>query len=66
MTRDQALKVSKSLGISVESLRLGLRKGVFPFGTAYQTDKGLWTYVLYPEKIKEYIGESNVHVVSEG
>lgn len=57
MTREQAKLVSESLNISIESLRLGLRKQVFPFGTAYQTDRGLWVYVLYPQKIKEYIGE---------
>lgn len=55
MTREQAKLVSESLNISIESLRLGLRKQAFPFGTAYQTDTGTWIYVLYPEKIKEYV-----------
>lgn len=63
MTRDQALKVSKSLGISVESLRLGLRKGAFPFGTAFQNSSGLWTYVLYPQKVREFIGEKTDDVI---
>ena len=57
MTREQARSIAESLNISIESLRLGLRKGAFPFGTAYQNSSGLWTYVLYPQKIKEYIGE---------
>lgn len=63
MTREQAKSVSESLNISIESLRLGLRKQVFPFGTAYQNDSGLWTYVLYPQKVREFIGKKTDDVI---
>lgn len=63
MTRDQARSIAESLNISIESLRLGLRKGVFPFGTAFQNSSGLWTYVLYPQKVREFIGEKTDDVI---
>lgn len=41
----------KALDISVVTLRQGLKEGKFPFGTCVGR-----TYILYPEKVREYVG----------
>lgn len=52
-------EAAELLGVSQMTIRIGLQKGMFPFGTAFKTDESRknYTYVLYPEKVKEFIGE---------
>ena len=47
--------VAERLGVSPQTVRLGLQRGELPFGTAIKTSSK-YTYVIFPEKIKEYIG----------
>lgn len=50
--------VAQRLGVAETTIRAGLQIGAFPFGTAYKKDGcKTWTYVLYPAKVAEYIGE---------
>lgn len=49
--------VAKLLGTTEQTVRVGLRMGVFPFGVAYktcETNKN-YVYVIFPEKVKEYV-----------
>ena len=49
--------IAKALGVSPETVRIGLQQNVYPFGTAFKKPgKQNFTYVLFPEKVKEYIG----------
>ena len=48
--------VASILGISPQTLRLGLQRGQFPFGTAIKTSSK-YTYVIYDKKLKEFIDE---------
>lgn len=48
--------VSLMLGISPQTLRLGLQRNQFPFGVAIKTSSK-YTYVIYDKKLKEYIDE---------
>ena len=50
-------EVAKLLGKSPLTIRVGLQQGVFPFGVALKTREGRknYTYVIYPEKVKEFI-----------
>lgn len=48
--------VAGILGISPQTLRLGLQRNQFPFGTAIKTSSK-YTYVIYDKKLKEYIDE---------
>ena len=50
--------VAKLLGKTQQTIRIGLQLGVLPFGVAYKTnpDKKSYTYIIFPEKVKEYIG----------
>ena len=43
-------------GLSPQTLRLGLQRNQFPFGTAIKTSSK-YTYVIYDKKLKEYIDE---------
>lgn len=44
------------LGRGAETIRAGLRLGVFDFGVAFKTnDKNQhYTYIIYPAKVREY------------
>jgi hypothetical protein len=48
-------EVAEALGVSPQSVRIGLQRGALPFGSAVKTSSK-YTYILYPEKVKEYIG----------
>lgn len=52
-------EVAKLLGTTEATVRIGLQQGVFPFGVAFKTaeNKKHYTYVIYPEKVREYAGE---------
>lgn len=47
------------IGVSPLTIRIGLQRGLFPFGTAFKTreENKRYCYVLYPEKVREYLGE---------
>lgn len=47
-------EVSKKLGISPQSLRLGLQNGELPFGSAIKTS-GKYTYIIYEKKLREFL-----------
>lgn len=48
------IDVAAKLGVSPQSLRIGLQRGELPFGHAIKTS-GKYTYVLYEKKLKEFI-----------
>lgn len=52
-------EVAEMLGTTECTIRIGLQQGIFPFGVAFKTDpnKKHYTYIIYPEKLKEYAGE---------
>lgn len=52
MKENDAKKVCEILGISLATLRKGLKDKVFPFGGCV----GNATYVLYPGMVKRYLG----------
>ena len=50
--------VAKALGQSEATIRAGLQLGMYPFGTAFrQEGNKKWTYTLFPEAVKQYVGE---------
>ena len=52
-------EVAEKLGTSPLTVRVGLQQGLFPFGVALKTNENRknYTYVFFPEKVREYIGE---------
>ena len=47
-------EVALKLGISPQSLRLGLQRGELPFGSAIKTSSK-YTYLIYEKKLREYL-----------
>lgn len=56
---DKKLKpsdVAEKLGISVQAVRIGLQRGVFPFGWAIRTSEKKYTYAISEKLFNEYLG----------
>jgi len=51
-------EAARLLGVTPTTIRIGLQKGVFPFGVAFKMDEHNknYKYVIYPGKLKEYAG----------
>lgn len=51
---------AKKIGMSTQTLRLGLQQRVFPFGEAIKTSENRWTYHINPVALQKYLegGES--------
>lgn len=47
--------VAKILGKGEQCIRIGLQRGLFPFGTAINITGNRFNYIIYPAKIQEYI-----------
>lgn len=64
MERLTVKQVATMLGMTEGTIRVGLQKGVFPFGAAFKTDPGKkhYHYVFYPAKVREYAGVKDEEV----
>lgn len=50
--------IAQALGVSPETIRIGLQQQIFPFGNAFKKPgQQKYTYVIYPEAVKRYIGD---------
>lgn len=49
--------MAEAIGIPVQTIRVGLQAGAFDFGTAFQPSGRNYTYVIYPEKARETVGD---------
>ena len=49
-------ETSKILGKTEQFIRIGLQRGILPFGHAVLMDKE-WSYVIYKKKLEDYVGE---------
>jgi hypothetical protein len=54
-------EAAKKIGMSTQTLRLGLQQRAFPFGEAIKTSENRWTYHINPKALQKYIegGELN-------
>lgn len=46
------------LGTSEQFIRIGLQRGILPFGNAVKLSSR-WTYYISPSRFNEYVGETN-------
>jgi excisionase family DNA binding protein len=53
MTIEEA---SKLMGVSRQFIRVGLQKGILPFGYAVQVSAGRFTYFISRQKFLEHTG----------
>lgn len=49
-------EAAEIMGKSQQFVRVGLQRGILPFGTAVKLSS-MWTYHISPKKFYEYIGE---------
>lgn len=56
-------EAGKALHKNAETIRAGLRQGVFSFGTAIPPEKpgGDWNYIIIKSKFLEYLGKREVN-----
>ena len=47
------------MGKSQQFVRIGLQRGLLPFGTAVKLSS-IWTYYISPQKFYEYVGEKSM------
>ena len=50
---------AEALGVSAQTIRIGLQRGIFPFGWAVPTTRNRYSYVISPKLFEEYIGANN-------
>lgn len=48
---------ARQMGVSQQFVRIGLQRGVLPFGTAIQITGKKFSYYISPARLAEYIGE---------
>lgn len=51
-------EAAKLMGKSQQFVRVGLQRGIFPFGYAIKMSSK-WTYHISEAKLREYLGETN-------
>ena len=51
------IKAAEIMGKSQQFVRVGLQRGLLPFGTAVKMSS-MWTYYISPKKFCEYVGIS--------
>ena len=52
-------EASGLMGVSRQFVRVGLQKGILPFGYAVQVSAGRYTYFISRQKFLEYTGIAN-------
>jgi DNA-binding transcriptional regulator YdaS (Cro superfamily) len=53
ITTDEA---ARCMGKSRQFVRVGLQRGVFPFGNAVPGEGSKWSYYINPAKFRDYVG----------
>lgn len=49
-------EASELMGVSRQFVRVGLQKGILPFGYAVQISRERYTYFISKQKFEEYTG----------
>lgn len=55
-------EAAKKLGMSTQTLRLGLRQRLFPFGEAILTSEKRYTYFISEERLEKYMKGEDLRV----
>lgn len=57
VTRIGTSTAARCMGKSAQFVRIGLQKGILPFGNAVPTTEKRWDYYINPSRFREYVGE---------
>lgn len=57
--------MADAMGIPVQSIRIGLQQGVYPFGVALKKNErqSRANYIIYPAAAKEVLGEERYNAM---
>lgn len=55
MKKFKVEEAAAMMGISAQTLRIGLQRNLFPFGRAIETKPGRYTYWVSKERLEKYI-----------
>lgn len=61
MNNIKVSEVAKLLGKSEQFVRIGLQRGILPFGAAVKTSSK-WSYHIAPKKLQEYLGGAEIEL----
>lgn len=53
-------EAARRMGVTPQFLRLGLRAGKFPFGTAVQMPGGRWSYYINATRLERYLAGTDM------
>lgn len=53
-------EAARRMGVTPQFLRLGLRAGKFPFGTAVQMPGGRWSYYINATRLEHYLAGTDM------
>jgi len=53
-------EAARRMGVTPQFLRLGLRAGKFPFGTAVQMPGGRWSYYISATRFERYLAGTDM------
>lgn len=48
-------EAAKRLDMNVQTLRLALQQGLFPFGVAVKTSENRYTYAIFEKRLEKYL-----------
>lgn len=48
-------EAAKKLDMNVQTLRLALQQGLFPFGVAIKTSENRYTYQIFTDRLEKYL-----------
>ena len=52
--------IAEAIGVPAQAIRIGLQKGVLNFGVAMKQTGKQYTYIIYPEKAREIVGDEKL------
>ena len=65
MGKISVAEAARIMGVTPMFLRMGLRLGRFPFGTAVQMPGGRWSYYINAERFRRYMAGEDMRLHEE-
>lgn len=60
MAKISPAMMAEALGVPVQAIRVGLQQNKLDFGVAIQPSGKKYTYIIYPEKARTYVGSEKL------
>ena len=60
MAKISPAMMAEALGVPTQAIRVGLQQNKLDFGAAIQPSGKKYTYIIYPEKARAYVGSEKL------